>query len=237
MGIILELTQGSPEWHEFRRNSLGATTASVLAGKNPWKNAYDLYVEMAEGKIGFSNDSMRKGIELEEDARGWCEIELECPLFPVTMRHKTISFMHASFDGLSMDETVAVEIKCSEKCYKDAMRGIIPEYYKYQMYQQMLIGNLSFMYYCAYWDGIGKIIRLDRDSKICDEIVLRAINFYENHIRPKICPDSNNATKSDLNHLDEDSKTSLLINLKNRHEVMVKLKHLEELKKYLDEQI
>lgn len=192
---------------------------------------------MVEGKVTPLNDAMRKGMELEEDARGWCELELECSLFPVTMRHKTIPFMHASFDGLSLCETVGVEIKCSKKCYDDAVKGKIPEYYEYQMWQQMLIGGLEFMYYCAYWDGKGKMLKLMRDDQTCKDIELRAINFYESHIRPKSPPDDKKPIKQSVNELDEDTKTSLEVNLINREEIVAKIKHLESLKEYLDEQI
>lgn len=237
MGKVISLTQGSAEWLEFRRKSLGSTTASILAGVNPWKNPIDVYEEMVEGKVTPLNDAMRKGMELEEDARGWCEMELECALFPVTMRHKTIPFMHASFDGLSLDETVAVEIKCSKKCYDDAIKGKIPEYYEYQMWQQMLIGDLDFMYYCAYWDGKGKVLKLMKCDITCKDIELRAINFYESHIRPKCPPDDKKPVKHPVIELDMDTKTSMELNLINREEIVAKIKHLEDIKSYLDEQI
>lgn len=237
MDRIVNYKQNTPEWLEFRRSSLGATTASVLSGENPWKNEFDLYEEMVLGKVTPLNDAMKRGMEMEDEARGFCEMELECALFPVTMKHKTIPFMHASFDGISLDEKIAVEIKCSKKCYDDAVKDKIPSYYKYQMFQQMLIGNLNSMYYCAYWEGKGKMIRLQFDLGICSEIELNAINFYENHIRTKCPPQTNKPKKKPVNTLDNDSIVSLEINLRNRAEIVAKIKHLEDLKKYLDENI
>jgi predicted phage-related endonuclease len=37
MAIILDVIQGSPEWLALRQSSLGATSASVLSGTNPFK--------------------------------------------------------------------------------------------------------------------------------------------------------------------------------------------------------
>jgi putative phage-type endonuclease len=234
---ILSLTQGSPEWHQHRRNSLGATSAPILAGCNPWRKPIDLYEEMVEGKPTVMNDSMRIGMAMEDEARRWAEEELECDLFPVTGEYDLFGYMHASYDGLSLDGSVAVEIKCSKKTYEDAKKGIIPIYYMFQMHQQMLIADLEFMYYVCYWNGKGDLMTVERDPKICSEIVTNAQNFYNNHILPKIPPSSDKTKKQPLNALEEDSRMSVLLNLANREEIVKKIKHLESLKTYLDEQI
>lgn len=234
---ILSLTQGSPEWHAHRRNSLGATTASVLAGSNPWKTPYDLYVEMVEGKIGLTNDAMRKGVELEDEARRWAEQQLECQLFPVTGQHDDRDYMHASYDGLSLDGTVAVEIKCSKKTYEDAKKGSIPLYYMWQMQQQMLIADLDVMYYVCYWNGRGEIMTVERDPKMILELYTNASDFYHWHLKVKIPPRPDKPEKQPLNALDDDTRQAVLLNLMNRDEIVKKIKHLEELKSYLDEQI
>jgi len=231
---ILKLEQGSEKWHELRKKSLGATTASVLEGINPYKKRLDLYNEMVEGKTSFFNDSMRKGVELEPEARKWCENQLEALLFPITAQDDELDYLHASFDGVSLDETVIVEIKCSKKTYEYALQEKIPEYYLWQMQQQMHIANVDSMYYCTYWDGKGKIINVKKDNFIILKILKNADDFFHNHLTPKISPGS---THKAFDEFELDTRKELLMDLMNREEIVKKIKHLEDLKKYLEEKI
>jgi putative phage-type endonuclease len=234
---ILKLVQGSPEWHEHRRNSLGATSASILAGDNPWKDKYDFYVEMVEGKMAFCNDSMRKGVEMEPEARAWCEAQLGVSLTTPTGQHYLYPFIHASFDGYNEERSIAVEIKCSEKCYREALEGIIPIYYRWQMQQQMEVAELTGMYYCAYWNGNGTLIFIERSEQMAQDLVSRAVSFYNDHILPKIPPESKEVIYEGLNSLSQDSGMALEVDLMNLEKVNEKLKELEILKEALRERV
>lgn len=236
--MIVTLVQGSPEWHSFRSTSIGASNASVIMGCNPWRSLSDLYDEMVEGKITMLNDSMKRGMELEEFARRWCEDRLEVSLFPVVMRHAFIEFMHASFDGMSMDESVAVEIKCpGRKTHDLAKQGIIPEYYKWQMYHQMAVGDLDFMYYCSYMDDEDAVlIRLDRDDVMIESYLLKMKDFWDNHISIRVRPDA----KVDKLIIDEsygDRYDRLKANLDLREYLKQHITEFENLVKHLEENI
>jgi putative phage-type endonuclease len=237
MAIIRDFVQGSPEWHALRAQSLGATSSSTLAGVNPWRDKLDLYNEMVLGKTVPMNDRMRKGMELEPIARKLCEGHVGVTLNTPTIRHTTIPFMHASFDGIDDTLKCAFEIKCSKKCYDDAVKGVIPIYYQYQLQQQMLIAGLVHMFYAAYWEGEIEIIQVYRDDKICKEIELNAINFYESHIRPQVPPNRKKDDVAELEFKDEDTKTSIQLNLANLESIREKIKHLEKIEEYLEEQI
>jgi putative phage-type endonuclease len=237
MAIILDVIQGSPEWLALRQSSLGATSASVLSGTNPFKDKLSLYNEMVLGESVPMNDRMRKGMELEPVARELCEEFIGEKLDTPTIRHKSIPFMHASYDGIDKSFKCSFEIKCSKKCYEDAVDGIIPIYYQYQMQQQMLIAGLVHMFYAAYWDGKIEIIKVYRDDKICNKIEMNAINFYESHIRPKIPPKSKKEDIPELIFKDEDSKTSVELNLSNLEIIREKIKNLQKIEEYLEEQI
>ena len=188
--MIITMQQGSPEWHDLRRRSIGASYAGAIMGCNPWKSAADVYDEMVEGKTIALNDAMKRGMDLEEFARRWCEEKLEVALFPVVMRHAFIGFMHASFDGLSMDESVAVEIKCPGKnTHEIAKNGKIPDHYKYQMFHAMEVGNLDFMYYCSYMsDDDAVLIRLDRDDVLIENYLFKMKYFWNDHVCAGIRP-------------------------------------------------
>lgn len=237
MAIILDVIQGSREWLDLRQHSLGATSASILSNNNHWRDKLDLYNEMVLGKTVPMNDRMRKGMELEPIARKLCEGHVGVTLNTPTIRHKTIPFMHASLDGIDSSLKCAFEIKCSKKCYEDAVKGVIPIYYQYQLQQQMLIGELVHMFYAAYWEGEIEIIQVYKDETICKEIELNAINFYESHIRPQVPPNSRKDDVAELEFKDEDTKTSIQLNLANLESIREKIKHLEKIEEYLEEQI
>lgn len=236
MGIILNIEQGSPLWHELRSTSLGATSASVLSGVNPWKTEAALYDEMVEGKTVPMNERMQRGMDLEPIARKLYEDAYSVKLFTPTLRHKSIPFMHASLDGLSECGKYAVEIKCSEKCYREALIGIIPVYYQYQLQQQMGICGLKSMHYVAYWEGEIEVIEYEFDENLWQNIEINAINFYESHIRPKTRPLTSKDKMVEL-VVDDEERTELEYNFSNLELVRNKIKALEKMEKHISDQI
>lgn len=232
---IVDVKQGSELWHEFRRTSLGATSASVICGCNPWKSVHDLYEEMVEGKITPLNDAMKRGMELEEWARIWAEERLQMSLFPVTARHEFLDYMHASFDGLSIDGEVLIEIKCpGEKTHHIACQGKIPDYYKWQMQHQMEVANVDHMFYISYRSPDDVVmIQYNRDDVMIEDLLLKQKKFYFEHIVPKIPPIN---TKK-LVELDLSAAEVKLMNLKNLEELDKKIKHLQDLRKYVYDSI
>lgn len=230
---ILNLKQGSAAWVEFRRSSLGATSASTIMNCNPWKTTVDLYDEMVLGQVCVLNDAMKRGMELEEEARKWSEVRLQMSLFPVTASHEFLPYMHASFDGLSIDEEVLIEIKCpGEKTHHMACQGNIPEYYKWQMQHQMEVANLNHMFYVSYRSHDDVVmIQYDRDDVMIEEMLFKQKKFYFDHIVPKIPPFNPKAIK------DVELSESKLINLKNLKQVRDKIKHLKDLEAYLVQQV
>ena len=242
MGRIIEgeaNIQGSSAWHAFRSLSLGATTASVLFNSNPWKDKLALYQEMVEGKRTPLNDAMKRGMDMENEAREWIEKEKGMMLPPAVMIHDDIGYIHASFDGINMTYGEAIEIKCpGEKTHQIAKNGKVPDYYVYQLQQQMSVGDLDHIWYCSY-NGQDDcvMIKIERDDDMIAQIIINAYDFMKRHVLPKIPPEPSKPVKRALIALDQDSRTALLINLDNREKIVDKIKHLTELKEYLDEQI
>ena len=237
--ILRDFAQGSQEWHEFRRTSLGATSASVLMGCNPWKTKLDLYDEMVNGKTTPLNAAMKRGMDMEEEARQWFEKDQEIKVYPRTYSHPLIPYMHASFDGITDDMSKFCEIKCpGEKTHSLALKGEIPEFYMYQMQWQMSICNANFGWYVSYVgnEGWNVIVRLERDDVIIDKLEHEARKFWNDHILPKI-PPSIKPARIDVSHEDSARKLRLEMNFRNREELKNKIKHLEGLVECLDQLI
>ena len=97
----------------YRKNKIGSSDAPIIAGVSPWTTQVQLWEE----KIGireprYANFAMQRGIDKEEEARCIFEKEIGVVFFPQVLTHKKYDWMIASLDGLSIDQDLAVEIKC-----------------------------------------------------------------------------------------------------------------------------
>jgi hypothetical protein len=120
-------TQGSPEWHELKRGSIGGTRfGQVISGR---KNSliYELLNERLspwmEHEDDFVSDDMQFGIDNEPVAR-----ELYSKLTGLTFTvpgliHSDFSKIHHhSPDGLTADFEDVLEIKCTRNGTKQIIR-------------------------------------------------------------------------------------------------------------------
>ena len=161
---LIQLSQGSDAWLEFRRSKIGASDAPSIMGCG-YSSLPQLYDQKVNGVQVFVNNAMRRGNEMEEEARRWTEEHLTEILFPAVYQHHEYEWMTASLDGINLEGTVCVEIKCpGENTHKIAKDGDIPEAYQWQMQHQMEVMNLDHMYYVSYRPGDAVVIELERDE-------------------------------------------------------------------------
>jgi len=113
---ILELVQGSPEWHAVRAKHFCASEAAAMMGVSPYTTRNELLRQKATGDTP-DVDPMKqrifdKGHEAEKLARPIVEVILGDDLFPATGRRTVEGLpMLASFDGLTMAGEEAWENK------------------------------------------------------------------------------------------------------------------------------
>lgn len=175
--------QGSPEWLEWRKNVISSTDASIILGVNPFKSA----LELLDQKMGFrpfdeENDAMRRGKALEEEAREAFEALTGYIVFPQVKVGKP-EWMVASFDGLSLEEDIAVEIKClgkknAEKIHKTKK---IPDYYMAQLQHQMVVADLTEMYFFSYHpdDNLSELLVIKHDMNFINKMIYKETRFYK----------------------------------------------------------
>lgn len=167
------MEQGSTEWHELRRRSIGASDAPVIMRTSPWKTPYTLWQE----KMGLSpgqtvNRAMERGIAMEKEARLKLSLMLELQLRPCVLQHDTDSWMIASMDAMSFDKKIAAEIKCpGETDHQIAMGGQVPQKYYAQLQHQMVVAELEEIYYWS-WSGFhGALVKIIRDDKYIRKMI------------------------------------------------------------------
>lgn len=182
--------QNTQEWIEFRRNKIGSSDAPIIMGKSPWKTPYQLWEEkLGIRDYSYESPAMKRGKELEAEARKAFERQTGVVVWPDVLIHPTHDFIIASMDGVSMDGTVAVEIKCpGEKTHKMAINGEIPEHYQIQMQHQMAVTGHGMMFYYSFDGSEGALLEVKRDDKFIRNLLKRELEFYQSmkEFRPPI---------------------------------------------------
>lgn len=165
---IVDLTQGTPEWHEHRANYFNASEAPMMLGVSPYKSRTELLKEKALGIEPEIDEATQarfdRGHQFEEMARPWAEELIGDDLYPVVMVEEVGHLkLSASADGLTMDGSTLFEHKTLNAKLKAYLsQKMIPDEYKPQLDHQLVVsgaekvlfmasaGNKVEMVYCWY---------------------------------------------------------------------------------------
>ncbi|MEA5123265.1 YqaJ viral recombinase family protein [Xanthomonas floridensis] len=157
---IVELIQGTPEWHAHRATHLNASDAPAMLGCSSYKTRAQLVREVATG-IGEEYDDatlqrFADGHRYEALARPIAEQIIGEDLYPCVGEDGKYS---ASFDGLSLLEEVAFEHKSLNDDLRRAMvdgctGADLPLQYRVQMeHQAMVSGAARVLFMASKWRG------------------------------------------------------------------------------------
>lgn len=157
-----ELTQGNPEWHQFRANHGGASEAAAMLGLSPYTTRTELLNLKSTG-ISKEVDShtqaiFDKGHAVEALARVIIEDSIGDDLYPVTM---SLGYLSASCDGLTLDGLTAWECKqFNAKLFASVKAGDLPESHWPQCQQVLYVtGAEKLIFTCS--DGNEKTVSMD----------------------------------------------------------------------------
>jgi len=173
--------QNTPEWLELRKNHIGASDAPIILGVSPWKTAFQLWEE----KLGIReqepmNHAMLRGHELEPQARQAYNDYTGNAAEPEVVFHPTNKWMMASLDGVSLDRSIVVEIKCPGKDdHALAAEGKVPEKYYPQLQHQLAVIGLNLLHYFSYKDGEFHLIEVERDEKFIKKLYDKEGAFWQ----------------------------------------------------------
>lgn len=153
---IADLIQGSPEWLAYRAEHFNASDAPAMLGVSPYKTRAQLLREMHTGVSVDVDIATQKrfdnGHRAEALARPFAEQIVGQDLYPVVGSEGRLS---ASFDGLTMDESIAFEHKALNDELRAVFRAIestgwdsaeeacraLPIYHRVQMEQQCIVSG------------------------------------------------------------------------------------------------
>lgn len=154
------VAQGEQEWHQLRRQYYPASDASAVLGHSPYKTRSQLLHEMSTGIVPEVDEGTQRrfddGHRFEALARPIAEKILDEDLYPVV---GTNGKLLASFDGLTMDESVVFEHKTLNDDIRAALQpgctgADLPLHYRIQMEQQLAVSGAKYaLFMASAWNG------------------------------------------------------------------------------------
>lgn len=178
-----ELIQDTTEWLEFRKKHIGASDVAAILGVSPYRTAQQLFDEKL-GNIPAQKENiyMRRGKELEEEARCSFEELTGLVVFPRVIVSTEYPWLLASLDGMDIEGENIVEIKCPGcKDHLIAKSGDVPEKYYPQLQQQMLVTGFNQCYYYSYspYEPDGNILlSVSFDEEFCINLIEKTKRFW-----------------------------------------------------------
>lgn len=150
---IVNLIQGSPEWHAHRATRFNASEAPAMMGASKYKTRSDYLREKATGITENIDPAKQRlfdaGHAAEAAARPIVEAILGEELFPATVTEDVDGLpLSASFDGLTMLGDKAWECKLWNVTLADQIRaGQLEPHYYWQLEQQLLVSGAGSVYF------------------------------------------------------------------------------------------
>lgn len=159
--ITLDLIQGSQEWRAKRQECYTASEASAMMGASKYQTRDQLLAAKSTG-IAEEIDSAKqrlfqRGHDAEAINRPAVESLIGQELYPVTGFSEIEGLpLLASFDGITMDETIIFEHKLvSQNLIASIKNGELEPHYYWQLEQQLLVsGAEKAIFVCGDETGI-----------------------------------------------------------------------------------
>lgn len=176
---LIFLNQGSEDWLHFRKSKVGASDAPVVMGVSPYLTPYKLWLEKLTHTQQKENAAMARGKALEAEALALFEKKTGLCLFPKVVQSKNYDFLIASLDGMDLDQTSIVEIKCNgAKSHSMVIEGNIPLHHYAQVQHQLFCTGLEMSYYFSYDGRDGVILEIARDAEYINILLEAEKQFY-----------------------------------------------------------
>ena len=180
--IIVDVKQGTPEWHAERVGKPSAScfdkivTPKGVPSKSAQKYIYQLAGERLTGKKeeGYTNSNMERGIQMESEARSFYEIVNGVEVKEVGFCYPNEDKLYGcSPDGL-VGEDGGLEIKCplisTHIGYMLDNSVLLADYFQ-QVQGSLLVTDRKWWDLISYYPGLNPvIIRVNRDVAFINEL-------------------------------------------------------------------
>jgi putative phage-type endonuclease len=211
---MCNIVVGSQEWLDTRKKYITATDMCAIMGVSKWTTPLQLYNEKTSNDRKEQTQVMKRGLDLEEEARRIFESQMFTLVVPKFVTKD--GWMAASLDGISEDG-ILVEIKCpGMQDHEKALQGLVPKHYYPQIQWQMAVTDLPKAYYFSYNPNVSlpfTTVEVERDDKYIEKMMSAAKQFM--HLLQTHTPPETSAKDifetNDPEFLDIEQKLSRLI--------------------------
>ena len=186
---LVTLEQGTPAWLEWRSQGIGASDAPTIMGENPWKTPAQLLDEKCGNRDTPTSSAMALGSALEPEARRRYEARTGTQMAPACMQSSKHAWLRASVDGIALDFSRVVEIKCGDSVYrKTAQARQPPRYYFGQLQHILAVTALKEIDFWCYLPNRPEVLLvIGRDDRYIDTMLERERAFWSELLRRRDC--------------------------------------------------
>lgn len=173
--------QGSAAWLAWRRGGIGASDAPTVMGENPYASAEALLrTKRGSPHDAGTNAAMRRGTELEPEARRRYEARTGRDVRPACVQSTLHEWLRASLDGLAVEHDAVVEIKCGESTYRKSWQTkSVPGHYYAQTQHILAITGLESLDFWCYWPGQPELlIPVPRNESYIQRLIQQELAFW-----------------------------------------------------------
>jgi putative phage-type endonuclease len=146
---LVELTQGSDQWHAWRKGGIGSSDAPIIMGVSPYKDK--TRENLLASKLSGESDTgwkyvFERGHEFESKERAYMNLmgSPESGFQPVCGERLENPFQRASLDGFNAQDKIGLEIKYVG--IKDMVEEV-PIHHQWQLIHEMLVFDLDSILY------------------------------------------------------------------------------------------
>jgi putative phage-type endonuclease len=178
---VVQLTQGTLEWLEWRNKGVGASDAPTIMGENPWKTSTELLREKrGRAKQSEGNAAMARGTALEPEARQAYISQTGKWVQPACLQSDAFEWLRASVDGITSDLNAVVEIKCGESVYRNTSAyGRVPKHYYGQLQHILAVTGLPSIDFWCYLPGRPAVlVPVERDDVYLARLLETEFKFW-----------------------------------------------------------
>lgn len=192
---IVNLEQGSEQWKALRRNKVTSTDVSCFFGEHL---SFTTYHALWSNKKGdgnvFVSEAMKRGSREESRAMNFLRQRTGIVFSPCVAVSNEYPLM-TSLDGMDFDGEYLAEIKVpnegeDSELWEQAVRGVIPKVYRYQIQTSLMITGAKKCYFFVF-DGAfnGVLVEVLPDPDMWADIMEKSLEFHSRYIAGDEVPD------------------------------------------------
>ena len=189
------------EWLEWRKKGIGGSDAAAVAGLNPWKSPFAVWMEKTgqiepeePGEAAYWGTILEDIVTQEFSKRTGMKVRRRNAI----LQHPDFPWMLANIDRMIVGENVGLECKTTSAYNaKEWEDDEVPAQYLVQVQHYMAVTGAK-SWWLAVLIGGNRFLykRVDQDEELIQQLIEIERDFWENHVVPGIPPEMDGSSAS-----------------------------------------